>query len=132
SNHRLARLPGVGGRGSRRKTQGSGHVRDRRGRKETARQRTRTLPHRGVAAGAGTHPAPGAQYRGAAQGRTGPGRCPMNAAVTTAATDPVVAASQVRKVYENKVALDGTSWEIPAGRIIGLIGRNGAGKTTAL
>jgi len=56
----------------------------------------------------------------------------MNAAVTTAATDTVVRASQLRKVYKNKVALDGTSFEIPAGRIIGLIGPNGAGKTTAL
>ena len=54
----------------------------------------------------------------------------MNAAVT--ATDTVVRASQLRKVYKNKVALDGTSFEIPAGRIIGLIGPNGAGKTTAL
>ena len=48
------------------------------------------------------------------------------------ATDTVVRASQLRKVYKNKVALDGTSFEIPAGRIIGLIGPNGAGKTTAL
>ena len=55
----------------------------------------------------------------------------MNA-VTTTATDTVVRASQLRKVYKNKVALDGTSFEIPAGRIIGLIGPNGAGKTTAL
>ena len=55
----------------------------------------------------------------------------MNA-VTATATDTVVRASQLRKVYKNKVALDGTSFEIPAGRIIGLIGPNGAGKTTAL
>ncbi|MEG3156971.1 ABC transporter ATP-binding protein [Lysobacter zhanggongensis] len=52
--------------------------------------------------------------------------------MTTTATDTVVRASQLRKVYKNKVALDGTSFEIPAGRIIGLIGPNGAGKTTAL
>ena len=44
----------------------------------------------------------------------------------------VVNARGLRKVYKNKVALDGTSFEIPAGRIIGLIGPNGAGKTTAL
>ena len=44
----------------------------------------------------------------------------------------VVTARGLRKAYKNKVALDGTSFEIPAGRIVGLIGPNGAGKTTAL
>ncbi len=47
-------------------------------------------------------------------------------------TAPVVAARGLRKTYKNKVALDGTAFEIPAGRIVGLIGPNGAGKTTAL
>ncbi|NUS37685.1 MAG: ABC transporter ATP-binding protein [Lysobacter sp.] len=45
---------------------------------------------------------------------------------------PVVVARRLRKAYKNKVALDGTAFEIPAGRIVGLIGPNGAGKTTAL
>ncbi|TZF90600.1 ABC transporter ATP-binding protein [Cognatilysobacter lacus] len=53
----------------------------------------------------------------------------MNAQVTPS---PVVRARGLRKVYKNKIALDGTSFEIPAGRIVGLIGPNGAGKTTAL
>ena len=44
----------------------------------------------------------------------------------------VVSARGLRKAYKNKLALDGTSFEIPAGRIVGLIGPNGAGKTTAL
>jgi len=44
----------------------------------------------------------------------------------------VVSARGLRKAYKNKVALDGTAFEIPAGRIVGLIGPNGAGKTTAL
>ncbi|WP_144813124.1 ABC transporter ATP-binding protein [Aerolutibacter ruishenii] len=48
------------------------------------------------------------------------------------ATGPVVTARNLRKAYKNKVALDNTSFSIPAGRIIGLIGPNGAGKTTAL
>ncbi|MEJ7747577.1 MAG: ABC transporter ATP-binding protein [Luteimonas sp.] len=48
------------------------------------------------------------------------------------ASGPVVSARGLRKVYKNKVALDGTSFQIEAGKIIGLIGPNGAGKTTAL
>ncbi len=44
----------------------------------------------------------------------------------------VVSARGLRKVYKNKVALDGTSFQIEAGKITGLIGPNGAGKTTAL
>src|SRR5436190_1012484 len=59
----------------------------------------------------------------------------MNAAThlaSPAGTRAVVTARGLRKVYKNKVALDGTSFEIPAGRIVGLIGPNGAGKTTAL
>ena len=47
-------------------------------------------------------------------------------------TDSVISARGLRKAYKNKVALDGTTFEIPAGRIVGLIGPNGAGKTTAL
>lgn len=47
-------------------------------------------------------------------------------------TAPVVSARGLRKAYKNKLALDGTTFEIPAGRIVGLIGPNGAGKTTAL
>ena len=58
----------------------------------------------------------------------------MNAALEmpVAADSPVVHARGLRKVYKNRVALDGTSFTIPAGRIVGLIGPNGAGKTTAL
>ena len=44
----------------------------------------------------------------------------------------VITARGLRKAYKNKVALDGTDFEIRAGRIVGLIGPNGAGKTTAL
>lgn len=54
----------------------------------------------------------------------------VNAETMTA--DTVVSARGLRKAYKNKLALDGTSFEIEAGRIIGLIGPNGAGKTTAL
>ncbi|MFT4179640.1 MAG: ABC transporter ATP-binding protein [Thermomonas sp.] len=47
-------------------------------------------------------------------------------------TTPVISARGLRKAYKNKLALDGTAFDIPAGRIVGLIGPNGAGKTTAL
>ena len=53
----------------------------------------------------------------------------MNAASNN---NSVVSARGLRKAYKDKLALDGTSFEIPAGRIVGLIGPNGAGKTTAL
>lgn len=47
-------------------------------------------------------------------------------------TVPVIRARGLRKAYKNKLALDDTAFEIPAGRIIGLIGPNGSGKTTTL
>ncbi|MCD9028664.1 ABC transporter ATP-binding protein [Luteimonas sp. BDR2-5] len=47
-------------------------------------------------------------------------------------SSPVVVARNLRKTYKGTQALDGASFEIPAGRIVGLIGPNGAGKTTAL
>ncbi|KAF1015656.1 MAG: ABC transporter ATP-binding protein YtrB [Stenotrophomonas maltophilia] len=53
----------------------------------------------------------------------------MNANLTS---EPVITARGLRKAYKNTLALDNTSFEIPAGRIVGLIGPNGAGKTTAL
>jgi ABC-2 type transport system ATP-binding protein len=44
----------------------------------------------------------------------------------------VVSAQGLRKRYGSLQALDGIDLTIPQGRIVGLIGRNGAGKTTAL
>ena len=54
----------------------------------------------------------------------------MNAA--TPAMDLVVRASGLTKRYGKSVAVDNISFDIPAGRIIGLIGPNGSGKTTTL
>ncbi|MFZ6754454.1 ABC transporter ATP-binding protein [Undibacterium sp. Dicai25W] len=44
----------------------------------------------------------------------------------------VVSAKHLRKTYGKQVAVDGISFDIPSGRIVGLIGPNGSGKTTTL
>src|SRR5437773_1569833 len=43
-----------------------------------------------------------------------------------------IEARGLRKAYGTTVALDGIDLQVEAGRIVGLIGANGAGKTTAL
>jgi len=47
-------------------------------------------------------------------------------------TNSVVSARGLTKHYGKSIAVDHISFEIPAGRIIGLIGPNGSGKTTTL
>ena len=46
--------------------------------------------------------------------------------------DSVISARGLRKQYGKQVAIDGISFEIAPGRIVGLIGPNGSGKTTTL
>ena len=53
-----------------------------------------------------------------------------NNANTTA--NSVISAKGLSKRYGKSVAVDNVSFEIPAGRIVGLIGPNGSGKTTTL
>ena len=43
-----------------------------------------------------------------------------------------ISAKGLTKRYGKQAAVDGISFEIPAGRIVGLIGPNGSGKTTTL
>lgn len=50
----------------------------------------------------------------------------------TSTADCVIEARDLRKRYGAVNALRGIDLEIPTGKIVGLIGRNGAGKTTAL
>jgi ABC-2 type transport system ATP-binding protein len=44
----------------------------------------------------------------------------------------VLSARGLAKRYGKRVAVDGIDFEVPAGRIVGLIGPNGSGKTTTL
>lgn len=44
----------------------------------------------------------------------------------------VISARGLSKRYGKQVAIDGIDFDIPAGRIVGLIGPNGSGKTTTL
>ncbi|MGX9714165.1 ABC transporter ATP-binding protein [Janthinobacterium lividum] len=46
--------------------------------------------------------------------------------------DSVISARGLRKQYGKQVAIDGISFDIAPGRIVGLIGPNGSGKTTTL
>lgn len=55
----------------------------------------------------------------------------MNAVENTR-KEIIVSANNLTKRYGTKTAVDHLSFDIPAGRIVGLIGPNGSGKTTAL
>jgi daunorubicin resistance ABC transporter ATP-binding subunit len=46
--------------------------------------------------------------------------------------DPVILVRDLRKRYGKVVALDGLSFEVPAGSVTGLLGPNGSGKTTTV
>src|SRR5215831_18930349 len=45
---------------------------------------------------------------------------------------PLIQLTNVRKLFGGRVALDDLTLEVPAGEIYGLLGHNGAGKSTAI
>lgn len=47
-------------------------------------------------------------------------------------TNPILKVTELRKVYDDKVAVDGISFEVAKGEVFGILGPNGAGKTTTL
>src|SRR4051812_13951634 len=74
----------------------------------------------------GPHPAAGTERgRAAARGAD-------RGAIMTVAINAVMSARGLTKRYGKHVALNGVDFDIPAGRIVGLIGPNGSGKTTTL
>src|SRR3989338_1103987 len=47
-------------------------------------------------------------------------------------TEKILEVQNLRKVYNDVIAVDGVSFDIRAGEIVGLLGPNGAGKTTTI
>jgi energy-coupling factor transporter ATP-binding protein EcfA2 len=47
-------------------------------------------------------------------------------------SNPAIEADALRKAFGQVTALDGLSFQVPAGSVLGLLGPNGSGKTTAV
>jgi ABC-2 type transport system ATP-binding protein len=52
--------------------------------------------------------------------------------VTTSQVKPAIRTENLTKHFRDQVAVDELSIEVPEGSVFGLLGENGAGKTTAL
>jgi ABC-type multidrug transport system ATPase subunit len=47
-------------------------------------------------------------------------------------TSPAISVTALRKSYGRVAALDGVSFDVPVGSVLGLLGPNGSGKTTTV
>ncbi len=52
--------------------------------------------------------------------------------MTHSRSDPCISASELKKKYGDRTALDGVSFEVDYGKIFGFLGPNGAGKSTTI
>ncbi len=61
-----------------------------------------------------------------------PRRRAENRASGRTLNNPAIEADGLRKTFGQVAALDGLSFQVPAGSVLGLLGPNGSGKTTAV
>jgi ABC-2 type transport system ATP-binding protein len=54
------------------------------------------------------------------------------APLVTVAPEPVIAVRDVARVFDSRRVVDGLSFDVPAGTILGIVGPSGSGKTTTV